>query len=314
MGKMPDARAARLSALVDAFLMHLSLERGLSGHTVDAYSRDLVRFCVHLGELGVDHSRAIRREHLTSFARDLEAQGLAPRSRARTLSAVRRLIRHAEVQGEIEGDPLQDLINPRLPAQLPRIPPVGAFGAMLATLDLDTPLGLRDRAMLEVAYGAGLRVSELVGLPLAALDRRGGLLRIFGKGGKERVVPLGAIALEALDDYLERARSELLGRRTDKSFAVFLSRRGGPMTRQNFFARIRSLALAAGLPADSVSPHLLRHAFATDLLEGGADLRSIQLMLGHADLATTQVYTHVSRAKLRKTVEVHHPRGSGRSA
>jgi integrase/recombinase XerD len=310
---MPEAAsAAGLSALVDVFLHHLSLERRLSRHTVDAYSRDLVRFCAHVAELGVEEPSGLRREHLTSFTHRLEQHKLAARSRARALSALRRFLRFGEARGQVAGDLLQDLASPKLPVLLPRVPPSGTFAGLLAATEPDTAMGLRDRAMLEVAYGAGLRVSELVGLPLAAIDRRGGLLRITGKGGRERIVPLGEVALDALDRYLERGRKTLLGKRTDTSFAAFLSRRGAPMTRQNFFARLRSLALAAGLPAASVSPHSLRHAFATDLLEGGADLRSIQMMLGHADLSTTQVYTHVSRGKLRDTVETHHPRGAGR--
>jgi integrase/recombinase XerD len=170
---------------------------------------------------------------------------------------------------------------------------------------------LRDVAMLEVLYGAGLRVSELVGLPLAGVDLRGLLVRVVGKGRKERVVPMGEVAAEALVRYLERARPVLLGDRSDRDHAVFLTRRGHAMTRQNFFARLRRHARAAGLASDRVSPHVLRHAFATDLLEGGADLRAIQSMLGHADLSTTEIYTHVSRSKLRETVEARHPRGSG---
>jgi integrase/recombinase XerD len=155
-------------------------------------------------------------------------------------------------------------------------------------------------------------VSELVELPLSAVDRRSGLLRVVGKGGHERIVPLGQAALDALAVYLAQARSELLGRQPDRSHAVFLSRRGRPMTRQNFFALVRRLARKADIPAERVSPHVFRHAFATDLLEGGADLRSIQAMLGHADLSTTQIYTHVSRRTLRETVEHRHPRGTGR--
>ena len=194
-----------------------------------------------------------------------------------------------------------------------RIATAGAFfqgGA--AAVDTGTPLGLRDRAMLEVLYGAGLRVSELVGLPLSGLDLRGGLLRVTGKGDKERVVPLGESALAAVDGYLAEGRDALLGDRRDETHALFLTRRGGPMTRQNFFTLLRKHARKAGVPAERVSPHVLRHAFATDLLDGGADLRSIQAMLGHADLSTTQVYTHVSRARLRDTVEERHPRGGGK--
>ncbi len=156
-----------------------------------------------------------------------------------------------------------------------------------------------------------MRVSELVELPLSALDRRGGLLRVVGKGGKERIVPLGAAALAALDRYHVEARPALLGSASDQTHALFLSRRGKGMTRQNFFTMLRNLSRRAGIPADRVSPHVLRHAFATDLLNGGADLRSIQAMLGHADLSTTQIYTHVSRARLHRTVEERHPRGAG---
>jgi integrase/recombinase XerD len=184
--------------------------------------------------------------------------------------------------------------------------------ALIEAAGDDVPLGLRDRAMLEVLYGAGLRVSELVGLSLGAVDRRAGLLRVVGKGNKERIVPLGEPALEALDLYLAEARPVLERAAARKDDAVFLSRRGRRMTRQNFFQRLRGIARRAGISSDRVSPHVLRHAFATDLLEGGADLRAVQSMLGHADLSTTQVYTHVSRARLRETVEERHPRGAGR--
>jgi integrase/recombinase XerD len=198
-----------------------------------------------------------------------------------------------------------------LPVPLPKILRPDETEALLAAVDTSTPLGLRDRAMLEVLYGAGLRVSELVGLTLSAIDRPGGLLRVTGKGGRERVVPLGGAALAALDRYLDQARERLLGSDPNETHALFLTRRGRGMTRQNFFALLRKLARRADIPSDRVSPHVLRHAFATDLLNGGADLRSIQAMLGHADLSTTQIYTHVSRARLRETVETHHPRGAG---
>ena len=179
------------------------------------------------------------------------------------------------------------------------------------TFDPSTPLGLRDRAMIEVLYGAGLRVSELVNLPLGAVERRAGMLRVLGKGNRERIVPLGRPALEALDAYLADGRPALARAATRDGDAVFLSRRGAAMTRQNFFVRLRLIARQAGISSDRVSPHVLRHAFATDLLEGGADLRAVQMMLGHADLSTTQIYTHVSQKRLRETVERRHPRGRG---
>jgi integrase/recombinase XerD len=167
--------------------------------------------------------------------------------------------------------------------------------------------------MLEVLYGSGLRVSELVALPLSALDVRAGVVRVLGKGRKERLVPVSEPALDALAHYLRDGRPALLSGRGRGCDAVFVTAHGGAMTRQNFFARLRALALRAGIAKERVSPHVLRHAFATDLLEGGADLRAVQTMLGHADLATTQIYTHVSRGRLRELVESHHPRGAGRA-
>jgi integrase/recombinase XerD len=165
--------------------------------------------------------------------------------------------------------------------------------------------------MLEVLYGAGLRVTELVALPLGALDARAGVLRVFGKGRRERIVPLGEPAVAAVAEYLEQARPALARASKRATDAMFLSRRGTPMTRQNFFSRLRKLARLAGIATERISPHVLRHAFATDLLEGGADLRAVQAMLGHVDLSTTQIYTHVSRARLRDVVETRHPRGGG---
>jgi integrase/recombinase XerD len=247
---------------------------------------------------------------VSEFLVTLERAGLGARSRRRALVAVRRFLRHLAAAGHLEADPLLGIETPRAGRTLPRTLHGEETTRLLEAADPATPLGLRDRAMLEVAYGAGLRVSELVGLPLGALDARRGLLRVRGKGGKERLVPLGEPALQALGQWLQQGRPRFLrpGRRAGD--AVFLSSRGSAMTRQNFFERLRALARRAGIPLDRVSPHVLRHAFATDLLEGGADLRAVQTMLGHADLTTTQIYTHVSRARLRDTVERLHPRGA----
>jgi integrase/recombinase XerD len=307
---MADAES-ELSAFVDGFLAHVSVERGLARNTVEAYGRDLAALCGHLEKQGVREISQLCRTHVSGFVEALEASGLSPRSRARALVSVRRLVAFAISEKVLDHDPMDGVGNPTLPAQLPRILRPDETEALLAAIDTSTVMGLRDRAMLEVLYGAGLRVSELVELPLSAVDRRGGLLRVVGKGGRERIVPLGAVALSALDRYLAEARSALLGASADETHALFLSRRHRGMTRQNFFAMLRKLARKAGVPTDRVSPHVLRHAFATDLLEGGADLRSIQAMLGHADLSTTQIYTHVSRGRLRRTVEERHPRGAG---
>ncbi len=296
-----------LHALVDAYLSHAQLEAGLARNTVEAYAHDLACFARFLDQQGVKSWSRLEPSHLRRFAQAMATEGLSARSRARRLAAVRCLLRFGARERVIVGDPIQALGNPKLPLRLPRVLALEETQQLIAAVP-DTLLGLRDAAMLETLYGAGLRVSELTQLPLAALDLRGGLLRVLGKGQKERIVPIGGEAVKALQRYLSEARSALLGKHTDTSFATFITRRGGPMTRQNFFSRLRWLARRAGIPSDRVSPHVLRHAFATDLLRGGADLRSIQAMLGHADLSTTEIYTHVDRGHLRKTIDARHPR------
>ena len=302
---------ASLHGAIDAFLSHSAVERGLAPKTIEAYARDLTRFAGWLESVGVEAPGSIRREHVIGFTRALEEEGLAARSRTRILVATRRWIRFLLAAGELSVDPTEGISTPRFRQSLPKVLRPDETAALIAAATPDTPLGLRDRAMLEVLYGAGLRVTELVALPLGALDARSGVLRVFGKGRRERLVPLGEPALAAVGIYLEAGRPALLRADRPATDAMFLSRRGTPMTRQNFFARLRRLARIAGIPGDRISPHVLRHAFATDLLEGGADLRSVQAMLGHADLSTTQIYTHVSRARLRDVVETRHPRGSG---
>jgi integrase/recombinase XerD len=303
---------AGLAAEIEAFLASGAVERGLAPRTLEAYARDLARFAGHLERRGVGGLSEVRREHVTGFAASLERQGLGARSRARCLVAVRRLLRHAGAAGGADGDPCAGVPLPRFEPRLPRVLRPDETARLIDAADPSTPLGLRDRAMLEVLYGSGLRVSELVGLPLSAIDARAGLLRVRGKGGRERIVPLGAPGLAALAAWLRDGRPRLARRGGRAGEAAFLSTRGAPMTRQNFFLRLRELAVRAGIAAERVSPHVLRHAFATDLLEGGADLRALQSMLGHADLATTQIYTHVSRARLRETVDRRHPRGRAR--
>ncbi len=294
---------------VEEFLTHASIERGLSPRTIEAYGRDLARFVKFLESARVRSLRDVRREHLMDFARLLDREGIGARSRARMLVSVRRLLRHRGISGTTGGDPLEGIANPSFVTPLPRLLRPDETVSLIEAADTSTPIGLRDRCMLEVLYGAGLRVSELVALRLGSIDRRSGIIRVLGKGRKERIVPLGAPALDCLDDYLETARPVLAKRAVPDCDAVYLTRRGRAMTRQNFFLRIREIARIAGISADRVSPHVLRHAFATDLLEGGADLRAVQSMLGHANLATTEVYTHVSRSRLRETVERRHPRG-----
>jgi len=307
------ASSDALDRAVAAFLAHASIERGLSPRTIEAYGRDLARFAGFLKGAQVRRLQAIRREHLVGFSRFLDREGLGSRSRARTLVAVRRLLRHQGVLGATGGDPLEGVSSPSFDTPLPRILRPDETAALIEAADPSNAIGLRDRCMLEVLYGSGLRVSELVSLRLGSVDRRSGVIRVFGKGRKERIVPLGTPALEVLDLYLETARPTLAKRSLPACDAVYLTRRGRAMTRQNFFLRIRSIARVAGIASERISPHVLRHAFATDLLEGGADLRAVQSMLGHADLATTEIYTHVSRSRLRETVEGRHPRGRRKS-
>lgn len=307
-----SAGAMPLEGLCDAFLTRLAVEEGLSPRTIEAYSGDLRHLRAHLLERGVLAVGRISRHDLSALASYLNDRSMAASSRARVLVSVRRFLRYAEHLGLIGADPIDALQAPKQLRKLPSILKAEETASLIEAARSDDPLGLRDVAMLEVLYGAGLRVSELVGLPLNAIDHRGQLLRVIGKGRKERVVPMGDVAGRAIDVYLKDARPILLGERLDQDHSTFLTRRGTAMTRQNFFGRLRGHARKAGLPADRVSPHVLRHGFATDLLEGGADLRAIQSMLGHADLSSTEIYTHVSRARLRETVETRHPRGSGR--
>ncbi len=310
----PRASASSvLEELCDVFLTTLAVEEGLSPRTIEAYAGDLHHLRAHLAERGIDRVDQITRRHLSSFASFLDDRAMAASSRARVLVSLRRILRFAQDQGLIDSDLLEGIQTPKRVRALPRILRQEETAALIEAARSGDPLGLRDVAMLEILYGAGLRVTELVQLPIAALDLRGLLLRVVGKGSKERVVPMGEVAAAALTDYFENARPLLLGDRVDHDHSVFLTRRGRKMTRQNFFTRVRLHAIKAGIASDRVSPHVLRHAFATDLLEGGADLRAIQSMLGHADLSTTEIYTHVSRAKLRETVESRHPRGSGTS-
>jgi integrase/recombinase XerD len=304
--------SAGFDAALDGFLSHGAVERGLSPRTLEAYARDLARFVRFAAGTGARGAADLERRHVTGFLEALAAEGLAARSRARMLVSVRRFARFLLATGQLARDPCDGVGAPRLGRPLPKLLRPDESAALLAAASGDEPLALRDRAMLEVLYGAGLRVSELVALPRSGLDARAGLLRVFGKGRRERLVPLGEPALDALARYLEAGRPALARRAKRPAEALFLSQRGAAMTRQNFFERLRQIAIRAGIPKQRVSPHVLRHAFATDLLEGGADLRSVQAMLGHADLATTQIYTHVSRGRLRELVDAHHPRGAPR--
>ncbi|MBU2218022.1 MAG: site-specific tyrosine recombinase XerD [Gammaproteobacteria bacterium] len=291
--------------LIDRFLEALWLEKGLSVHTRAAYRSDLALFNGWLQERGVELATAERAVILDHLAWRVN-EGYKARSTARMISGLRGFYRFLLREGVIAVDPTLQVDLPQLGRPLPKSLSEADVEALLAAPDTDDPLGMRDRAMLEVLYACGLRVSELTGLTLEQVNLRQGVLRVFGKGSKERLVPLGEEAIEWLERYQREARALLLaGRPSD---VLFPSMRGEQMTRQTFWHRIKLHARVAGI-ASSLSPHTLRHAFATHLLNHGADLRVVQLLLGHSDLSTTQIYTHVARARLQALHSQHHPRG-----
>ncbi|HTP94802.1 MAG TPA: site-specific tyrosine recombinase XerD [Burkholderiales bacterium] len=300
------AIAARNSALIDEFCDALWLEDGLARNTLAAYRRDVEQFGT---VLGAQHARALAdatHADLLEYLAHRGRQGASARTSARLLSSLKRLYQYLLRQGVIRHDPSLNVDAPKLPRPLPKGLTEQDVEKLLGAPNVDQPLGLRDKAMLEVLYASGLRVSELTGLPLVGVSRDMGVVRIMGKGSKERLVPLGEEALAWLDRYLARSRPLLLhGRQSD---ALFLSSRGQPMSRQMFWLLIKRYAMRAGLTAE-VSPHTLRHAFATHLLNHGADLRVVQLLLGHSDISTTQIYTHVARERLKQLHAKHHPRG-----
>ena len=291
--------------LIDQFLDAIWLESGLSANTLTAYRTDLKKMSDWLGKQKRSMDEASKSELLDYLAHTVRS-GISARSSARQLSSLRRFYRYLAREGIAESDPTSDLESPVIGKTLPKTLSESSVEQLLAAPAENTALGIRDRAMLETIYATGLRVSELVNLALSELDSAAGLVRVTGKGGRERIVPLGEEALAHLAQYLNDARPELLGDR--ESEAVFVTRRVGPMSRQAFWQLIKRYATIAGV-GEALSPHSLRHAFATHLLNHGADLRSVQMLLGHSDLSTTQIYTHVARARLQSLHAEHHPRG-----
>jgi integrase/recombinase XerD len=290
--------------LLEQWLDSIWMEKGLSEQSLSSYRRDLVQFALWLEARGVKLT-ACERHHLLDFLGHRHGQGVSARTVSRQLSALRGFYRWLRRENRIVEDPTLLVERPRTGRPLPKTLTEADVEALLAAPDTATPLGLRDRAMLEVLYATGLRVSELVGLTLPQINPRQGVLRVIGKGDKERLVPLGEEALAWLERYLREGRVLLLGSR--QSDVVFPSQRGTQMTRQTFWHRLRQMAKQAGLKKP-LSPHTLRHAFATHLLNHGADLRVVQLLLGHSDLSTTQIYTHVARQRLAAMHAAHHPR------
>ncbi len=289
--------------LADQFMNYLTVERGLSNNTVVSYSRDLVRFLRFLEERGLSPLN-VSQDRIVEYMGFLGRQ-MAPRSAARHGSALRMFFRFLVSEGHRESSPARMLETRKVPMRLPSILSTDEVDRLLASPPLDTPRGRRDRAMLEVLYATGLRVSELVNLKVIHLNLEAGYLRTLGKGSKERLVPLGEKALDAIKEYLEQGRSAFTRKRN--SLFLFLTTRGRPMTRQGFWKLLKRYGSASGI-RKNLTPHTLRHSFASHLLESGADLRAVQVMLGHEDISSTQIYTHISRRRLREIHERYHPR------
>jgi len=289
---------------IEDFLEHLEVERGLSRNTVDAYRADLTDYAGFLERLRVTRPAAVGEEHVRQFARR-RLERLSARSVSRHLSCLRSFHRYLVASGAAPTDPTVRVSAPRAARRLPDVLSVPEIEALLAAVDTATPRGIRDRALLEVAYGAGLRVSELLSLQFSNLALDEGYLRCTGKGSKERVVPLGSAAVDWVRRYRRDARPALAG--AAATDVVFLNARGRPLTRMGFWKILQRWVTAAGV-RERVKPHSLRHSFATHLLEGGADLRAVQQMLGHADIATTQIYTSVDREYLKEVHRSFHPR------
>jgi integrase/recombinase XerD len=290
--------------VLDRYLESLAVERGLARNTVDGYRNDLSRLGAALAAKGGSDLLAATPADLAAHLRDLQRQGLSPRSSARALSAIRGFYEHLIAGGERADNPAVNLLPPKLWKPLPKVLSEEEVGRLLAAPDVATPLGARDRAMIELLYATGLRVSELVGLTLPQLRLDAGFLIAFGKGSKERLVPVGEQAEHWLQRYLADVRPELA---RGRHLVVFVNKNGDGMSRVGFWMLIKKYGLKAGVRSE-LSPHVLRHSFATHLLEHGADLRAVQAMLGHADISTTQIYTHIHQQRLKSLYDRFHPR------
>lgn len=294
-----------MDQLLDLFFNYLSVERGLSGNTLTAYSGDLLEVTRFLKESGVSQWGEVSTQHLANYLQTC-GETLSERTRARRIAALRAFFRFLEIQGKLTPNPAARLHFPKASLSLPKVLSGAEVQALLDRPDATKPLGMRDKAMFELMYASGLRVSELTELTLQQVRLDHGYLIVRGKGDKERLVPIGELASDALKDYLESARSGLLKGRVNPP-EVFVNNRGQKLTRQGVWKLIKQYAVQAGIQ-QNLTPHMLRHSFATHLLENGADLRSLQAMLGHANISTTQIYTHVTRTRLKEIHAKFHPR------
>jgi integrase/recombinase XerD len=296
-----------ISATISSFVTHVKVEKGLSANTVEAYQRDLVKFEAFAKKRKLT-LEGVSRDDLVDFLAGLYREKLESRTVARHLVTMRNFFRFAQIQDLITTDPTINLESPKIRRTLPGYLKLEDVERLLNQPDQKTAMGIRDLAMLEVLYSTGLRVSELVGLKIGDLDSKMGCVRTIGKGDKERIVPIGKKALTMVEKYLHEARPELLKKaKLSQSHALFVNRRGASLSRVGVWKILSGYGRRAGLRV-ALTPHMLRHSFATHLLERGADLRSVQLMLGHADISTTQIYTHVVEERLKQIYKAHHPR------
>lgn len=290
---------------IQAFIDHLTVERGLSANTVSAYAHDLAQFAAFAEKQGATSARQLKGDLVERYLAGLHEAAMAPNTIGRKLSAIKTFCKFACREGFADADFTADIGSMKEPKRLPGVLTIQEVSALLDQPDMNTEAGLRDRAMLETLYASGLRVSELINLRLSDLNLSVGFIRCFGKGSKERIVPLGKVAIGYLERYIAESRPTYA--RAGSSEYLFLAKHGRKMSRVGFWKIIKKHAAQAGITRN-ITPHTLRHSFATHLLQGGADLRSIQEMLGHADIATTQIYTHVSRERLKEVYREAHPR------
>ena len=290
--------------IIDLFLDSLWMERGLSKNTLFAYRSDISKYARWLQNQGINITKAGPQNILAYLA---STENKSTRTVARSLSSLRRLYEYLSKEDKVKQNPIKNVEAPRLGRSLPKSLTENEVESLLDAPNTNQPLGLRDKTMLEILYGTGLRVSELITLTLHQINLRQGVVRVMGKGNKERLVPLGEISTEWLEKYLAHGRNEILGE-NNSTDTLFPSRRGKSMTRQTFWHIVKRHAIVAGIKKN-ISPHMLRHAFATHLINHGADLRVVQMLLGHSDISTTQIYTHVARERLKDIHSKHHPRG-----
>ena len=295
-----------MEQLLDQFLHYLIVEKGLSKNTIVAYSHGLTRFLSHLRDQGIQEIQEAGKFHIRGFLLTLRRKNLNTKSIVRDLVAVRAFFRFLIQEGILESNPVEELESPKVARTLPEILTLKEIEQILEQPNLQTPLGIRDRAMLETLYATGMRVSELTQLPTHQVNLEGGYVLVYGKGSKERIIPLGGEAMKWVSAYLKTAR-RILSKGKESPF-LFVNRSGRGMTRQRFWKSLKEYARRAGL-RKRITPHLLRHSFASHLLERGADLRSVQMMLGNVDISTTQIYTHVAGERLKKIHKQYHPRG-----